>query len=296
MTISDVYTKIAEASIYGNLGLFIGAGFSKAVFESEHSDKGPLFWIELLERVCKPLGVDWDEVKKESKSCPEIASEICRIYSRDKKVRYEEATNAMKNEISKMTAWYPDDEQREEFSPLLQGVNAKWIITTNYDLIIESLLMDSGKSLGPNDSLVLSNMFVPIFHLHGIRTDPNSLIVTNEDYIELFRPNEYRLQKLSLTLHESTTVMLGYGIGDPNVLTALDWSNNVYGTNKDRYPQGVIQFVYQDGLPNDVEIVEITDDKMIVVKTNSIKRALERIKNKVADVREEYERQKKSCG
>ncbi len=50
--------------------------------------------------------------------------------------------------------------------------------------------------------------------MHGIRTSPNSIIISQEDYISLFRPNQYRQQKLSLSIKESTTLIIGYGLGD----------------------------------------------------------------------------------
>ena len=42
---------------------------------------------------------------------------------------------------------------------------------------------------------------------------------------------------------ESTTCLLGYGLGDVNVLTALDWSKNVYEKEHGDYPHEVIQIV-----------------------------------------------------
>lgn len=52
--------------------------------------------------------------------------------------------------------------------------------------------------------------------------------------------------KLALTLKESTTLLLGYGLGDDNVLTAYDWSRNVFKHDQGDYPGGVIQIVRSD--------------------------------------------------
>ena len=46
---SEVYKLIAESSIYGNLGLFVGAGFSLAVNEA-YQTCNPLSWPKLLEK------------------------------------------------------------------------------------------------------------------------------------------------------------------------------------------------------------------------------------------------------
>ena len=62
-----------------------------------------------------------------------------------------------------------------------------WIITTNYDLVLETLLTGKCKSLSPTNYLSAPRNIIPIYHFHGTRLDPNSIIVTQEDYIPLFR-------------------------------------------------------------------------------------------------------------
>ncbi len=66
--------------------------------------------------------------------------------------------------------------------------------------------------LSPDDQLVAPKGVIPVYHLHGIRTNPDSIIITQEDYIELFRPNQYRQQKLSLTLKESVMATFPNGL------------------------------------------------------------------------------------
>ena len=65
----------------------------------------------------------------------------------------------------------------------------------------------------------------------------------------LFRPSQYRQIKLALTIKESTTCFLGYGLGDVNVLTALDWSKNVFNEKHGNYPHEVIQILRNDKDP-----------------------------------------------
>lgn len=59
MTKKEVYKLIAESANYGNLGLFIGAGFSIAVSEISYNFD-PLSWAELLERICIDNGILWN--------------------------------------------------------------------------------------------------------------------------------------------------------------------------------------------------------------------------------------------
>jgi hypothetical protein len=76
-TRQQVLKFISDSASYGNLGAFIGAGFSKAVL-NEDSNEIALSWGELLEQAAKKLDVDYDEIWKTGVSYPEIASSICK--------------------------------------------------------------------------------------------------------------------------------------------------------------------------------------------------------------------------
>ncbi len=248
-TRQEVLKFISESASYGNLGAFIGAGFSKAVLNDELNEIA-LSWGELLEKASEKLGVDYEAIWKTGVGYPEIASAICKLHAEQTKCDFTQSLSKLKREIAALTSWYPDKEKREEFSKHLENLSPSWIITTNYDMVIESLLTGKSIPLGPNDSLSSPNGVIPVFHLHGLRTTPEEIIISQEDYVSLFRPGEYRQIKLALTIRESTTLLVGYGLGDVNVLTALDWSKNVFKGGEATYPNGVIQVLRKDN-PNE---------------------------------------------
>lgn len=37
---------------------------------------------------------------------------------------------------------------------------------------------------------------IPIYHIHGVCNIPDSIVITNEDYAYMFRPNDYRQARL----------------------------------------------------------------------------------------------------
>lgn len=244
-TRSEVLGFLSKSASYGNLGAFIGAGFSKAVLNDDTNEVA-LSWGDLLERISGKLGVDYEAICKVGVSYPDIASAICKVHSEANRCDYEHSLSQLKREIAALTSWYPEKEKRARFSKYLEHLSPSWIITTNYDLVIESLLTGKSIPLGPNDSLSSQKDVVPVFHLHGMRTNPGEIIIAQEDYVTLFRPSEYRQIKLALTIKESTTVLLGYGLGDVNVLTALDWSKNVFKGGQANYPNGVVQVLRKD--------------------------------------------------
>jgi SIR2-like protein len=262
----DVYKFISDSASYGNLGLFIGTGFSKAVLNDDRNQIA-LSWGELLEKICSNIDVNYEDIPKEGIGYPEIASKICLTYAEKSGKTYQQALSDIKRRAASLTSWYPDLKKREEFRNYFDALSPAWVITTNYDLIIESLLTGESIPLGPNDQLTNPKNVTPVYHLHGIRTNPEEIVIAQEDYVSLFRPNEYRQIKLALTLKESTVLLLGYGLGDVNVLTALDWSKNVFESKTNDFPQEVIQVLRK---PNASEMPYRDRNGILIVETDEI--------------------------
>ncbi len=240
----EVLKIISSAASYGNLGLFVGAGSCKAVLNDE--EDVALSWAQLLEKASEQLEVNYYAIPKQGAGYPEIASRVCQAYAHSKHKTFSQGASRLKQAIASLTCWYPDRERIEKFGTYLDSLSPSWVITTNYDLVIEALLTGRSIPLGPSDQLTNPRGIVPVYHLHGIRTSPEDIIITQEDYVSLFRPNEYRQIKLALTVKESTTLLLGYGLGDVNVLTAIDWSNNVFLGEKRDFPHDVIQVIRKE--------------------------------------------------
>ena len=287
---SELFDFISYSSDFGNLGLFIGSGFSKSVLNNEFNYIA-LSWDALLTKGAEKFEIEYSKIKKEGISYPDIATKICEEIAETKNIKYQEAVSKFKVEISDLTGWYPEKESREEYSDYLTNLDPSWIITTNYDLVLEILLTGKSVPFSPQESMCAPKDLTPIYHLHGIRSNPDSIVITQEDYVSLFRPNEYRQIKLALTIKESTVLLLGYGLGDINVLTALDWSNNVFGTKEENYPNEIIQIVKTDE-PEDepyrdknkiviYEVGQLQDFFVDYSKSNSIYKAKKQEADKI---------------
>lgn len=276
----DVFEKLFNAYNYGNLGLFIGAGFSKAV------TKNALGWLELVEKVAANLKLDFPE-KKEliGISVPEIASNLCNQYAIKENLDYKKAENKFKEEISLIVNWLPNSDKTDIFKMLFGKINPSWVVTTNYDLVIESILTGKSKSLGPSSYLSAPKGIIPIYHLHGVRTDINSIVIFQEDYVPLFRPSEYKQSKLATTIRESTTLVLGYGLGDVNVLSAVDWSKNVY-VEKNDYPHEIIQALWRI---NPVELPYYNEKGNLIIEISNIEEFLREFVEYLTKKEEEFE-------
>lgn len=85
-----VFEKLFNAFNYGNLGMFVGAGFSKAVVD-DHIQKA-LGWFDLIKKVSWNFELDFpSEVDLIGKSLPELATNMCKLLASKKKLNYAEA-------------------------------------------------------------------------------------------------------------------------------------------------------------------------------------------------------------
>ena len=161
----DALKLISKSSIYGNLGLFIGAGMSMAILNSEW-DTIALSWKELIYKCAGEFSIKLnEEILTEGLSYPEIATEVAKRISVNEKIDYVTAIKKLKEKIAELTSWYPENKERIQFGTILEEIGPSWIITTNYDLIIECLLTGKCLSLGPNDQLISPQDLIPIYHL-----------------------------------------------------------------------------------------------------------------------------------
>lgn len=92
------------------------------------------------------------------------------------------------------------------------------IITTNYDCLIEHIF-EFEKLIGNN--ILLSNPYGSIYKIHGCSSEPNKIIITENDYGKFDEKYELiRAQLLSLFIHHPI-IFIGYGVGDNNIKKIL---------------------------------------------------------------------------
>lgn len=272
LTRESVIDFIINSRLYGNLGFFIGSGFSKAVVNTGAGNIA-LNWRELLETTATEFGIKLEDLIEDGKDYPSVATDLCQEISNRDRIKFADADLKIKEIISEKTNWTINSGEKEKYNIHFNKIDPDWIITTNYDLLIEQILSEKALSLEPNDALCLQDNLTPIYHLHGIRTNPRSIVISRNDYVSILRPNQYNQMRLSFALKESTTLFLGYKLGDINVLTAMDWSKNVFTQGKNNFPNEAIQFIR--GNPTDP--VYRDNNGVIIIKHNSIDEFLSEI-------------------
>ncbi len=95
------------------------------------------------------------------------------------------------------------------------------IITTNYDSLLELVFKGYEAIVGRGVLRYDLNSFGEIFHIHGITSDPSSLVLTAPDYSNWHKQSRYFAAKLLTYFVEHPVFIFGYSLGDPNVRTLL---------------------------------------------------------------------------
>ncbi|MFI5095727.1 MAG: hypothetical protein ACHQIK_20060 [Candidatus Acidiferrales bacterium] len=102
---AEVLEFVFASSRYGNLGLFVGAGFSKAVLNGGEEEIA-LSWGKLLEVAAKKMKIDYAPLERPGRSYPEIASALCRDHSAANAISFDKSLAMLKRTLSAATAWY----------------------------------------------------------------------------------------------------------------------------------------------------------------------------------------------
>lgn len=220
--------------------LFIGAGFSLRYLENSFT------WEDLLKHVSleltgnKEVYLDFkSESIRSDGSCSyeEIAGKLENLFnetlSQDRNGKFKEINDIfyynMENgiKLSRFKIYIAQllnvkklKENTENEIAALKRVrkNIGSVITTNYDNLIESLF-DFNPLIG-ND-ILLSNPYGAVYKIHGCVTNPEKIIITDNDYALFEEKYELiRAQLLSLFIH-NPIIFMGYSIGDENIKKLL---------------------------------------------------------------------------
>jgi hypothetical protein len=212
--------------------LFVGSGMSRRYLGAEN-------WEELLKRFCELLGDNYTRVRSQADGdLTQIASILAKSYSDkwwdsdikgDKEERYSDQLlkkdSPIKVEISDYlkTIHQDTNEEYKQEIELLTSSKIDGIITTNWDLFLESIFDEFSVFIGQEGLFSSRNHGIAeIYKIHGCASEPNSLILTSEDYALFRKKNPYLSSKLLTIFIEHPIIFLGYSLTDPHILEILE--------------------------------------------------------------------------
>ena len=284
--------QIAYRALCGNLGLFTGTGFSiamnsdacsfeelvKKIYNCDESDSKDIpkrFMVE-------------SDLKKFPKrfmglSFPQMVEEIEKVKGRGKVL----------NVVEQSCSLNVDESLLNEMKEYISAIKPQWVITTNYDLIMKQLV-DNSRTIGPYNSFSMQEGTTTIFHMHGHVRDPQNIVVSEKDYVDLLKVDDYRQMKLSSSLAESSVLFMGYSLSDINVRAALNraqtYNLNACDEFEKKYPKIYVQAEYDlssSDEPTD-EVLHDEKDNLYTLKIKDVKKFLKEISDKVKEYDAKY--------
>ena len=103
----------------------------------------------------------------------------------------------------------------------LKNISAHAIVTTNYDEVIEPLFTDYKRIIGQKVMREPYLSIGEIFKIHGCRTEPASIIISDADYKRFDEDQKYLSAKLLTYFVEHPLIFIGYRADDPNIKAIL---------------------------------------------------------------------------
>ena len=99
-------------------------------------------------------------------------------------------------------------------------MGARTWVTTNYDDLDEQILREAGERFNvvvrDQDLPYVSSDATTLLKLHGDRRQPDTIVVTEQDYRTYFRRFPRVKDKLTGLLLEKTFLFVGYSVNDPD--------------------------------------------------------------------------------
>ncbi|MDG6249831.1 SIR2 family protein [Methanocalculus sp.] len=162
-----------------------------------------------------------------------LGEKACSLPLQEAADRYVEA-KGRESLIDLLKECYGKEPERIETHKSLAHINRiKYIITTNYDPLFEHAYDDNIVSIAHDDELPGITDYPDrtiLLKIHGDLSDPESIVITSEDYRKFDR-DSIVWSKIKSLLAEYSVVFIGYSVADSNVREML---KDIYGRLESR--------------------------------------------------------------
>lgn len=266
--------------------MFVGSGFSRRYIGLEQ-------WNELLSRFCDGIKAFGFYASQTNSELPAAAALMAVDFNAvwweheryaESREKFAHAISTQSSALKYEIAAYLTAKMHERIETtgitreleLLPSLNVDGIITTNWDLFLEEIFPDYKVFIG-QEELLFSNpqSVAEIYKIHGCASQPNSLVLTQDDYDNFNSKNAYLAAKLITIFIEHPVIFIGYSIADKNIQSIISSIVNCLAQEKlDQFGRNLI-FLQRPKigeeasfLPSMMAIGE-TNLNITVIKTNN---------------------------
>ena len=161
----------------------------------------------------------------------------------------------------------------------LSKIRPHAIITTNYDKLLEEIFIGYEPIVGKGVLKYNLNSYGEIFHIHGLSTDPKSMVLVRKDYEQWHTESQYFAAKLLTYFVEHPIFIFGYGLGDPNIRTVLSDIGRIV-SDDDGMISNVVQVVWSDKITESCQSEYAIDEgksqfRIRVLQVNDLERVFD---------------------
>ncbi|WP_163923234.1 SIR2 family protein [Photobacterium sp. Alg240-V54] len=275
--------------------LFIGSGFSKRYLNLDD-------WKGLLSRFCTTGKPFTYYIAKGRGDIPLAARLIAEDFNEHWWVdeKYEQSrlqhsheikdeTTALRIEISKYLETLDTNHELNELYrkeiETISELNVDGIITTNWDMYLESLFPDYCVYTGQSELLFSNPQNIgEIYKIHGSRKIPDSLVLTDSDYKDFNDRNPYLASKLITIFVEHPVIFIGYSLSDPNIKSLLSSIAKCIGSNNIQKLRNNLLFLQRldpedkaDSIQDTVMAIDDVQIPITLIKTDDFSQVYESI-------------------
>ena len=287
--------------------IFIGSGISKRYLKNYPS------WLELLEKIWKETekceGVESKDFYSELNSISEglklenednkdfyvnikvasfIEKRVKDLFIKEKlKIDDLNQEKVFKNKINPFKKYLanifsdsklinPKSEELKEFKNMLKKTRV--ILTTNYDTFIEDNFDNNEinplkKYIGQKGLFQGGSGYCELYKIHGSIEEPNSIVITEEDYKEYDKNSILITSKIVSSLLNSPRIFIGYSLTDLNIKNIIkNFSNSLDEKEKSLLSKRIIIINWKKDEEDIIEEI-ITDSSLnctyTVIKTDN---------------------------
>lgn len=193
------FREYGDALVHGYAAVFAGAGLSRAA--------GFVDWKGLLTEFAEELGLDL-----------EVESDLVAVAQYHLNAEHQNRTRLHQ----KLVDEFGDAAHATESHAILSNLPIRTYWTSNYDALIEGALKDAGRkpAVRRNAATLTTapkGSDADVYKLHGDLSNPETVIITRDDYARYVAQYPGFRDRLRADLTEKTFLFLGFSFADPHL-------------------------------------------------------------------------------